>query len=357
MATQLLAIDSITGAVIGAPSAATIRAANTWGAEGAITPTTVNGLTFFLSGEAFSITGGLGSVSVDVDGVAIATSSGDGYISTLSGGYIDTSDGGVIDTSNGGGGISTLGTGIVQMGVLATRTTLTGSATAARAIAMPDASGTILLSNGSGASLTALNASALTSGTITPSRLGSGNALEVLRRNAGNTALEFAPSAGGGTVTSVGIATADGISASSPITTAGELTITLGDIIPTTVNSIAFTYIGSGSFTIASTLGGGTASSITVSSSVAAVISAPFGDAAFMAASTFATAAQGSLADSSLQPADNLSALTSPVTAVQNLAGGTAPIADATYTVGLGLLTNGTITTKNGIITSIVEAS
>ena len=50
-------------------------------------------------------------------------------------------------------------------------TTLSHAATANRAIAFPDAAGTLLLANGSGANLTALNASNVSSGTLADARL------------------------------------------------------------------------------------------------------------------------------------------------------------------------------------------
>ena len=37
--------------------------------------------------------------------------------------------------------------------------------------------------------------------------------------------------------------------------------------------------------------------------------------------------------------------------------GGTAAVADGTYTVGIGITANGTITTKGGIIIAVQEAS
>ena len=45
------------------------------------------------------------------------------------------------------------------------------------------------------------------------------------------------------------------------------------------------------------------------------------------------------------------------VNAVSYKAGGTSPVADGTYTVGIGNSTNGTITIKGGIITAVQEAS
>jgi hypothetical protein len=68
------------------------------------------------------------------------------------GGSIDTSAsydavGGSITTKEGGGSINTTGTGSIQLGVSGTRTTLTGTATANRSIALPNNSGTLALIN------------------------------------------------------------------------------------------------------------------------------------------------------------------------------------------------------------------
>lgn len=69
------------------------------------------------------------------------------------GGSIDTHGddslgaGGSINTSAGGGSIDTRGTGSIEFGVSGTRTTLTGTATANRAISLPNAAGTLALTS------------------------------------------------------------------------------------------------------------------------------------------------------------------------------------------------------------------
>ena len=73
-------------------------------------------------------------------GGSINTSAG----AVASGGSIDTSNGGgSINTSLGGGSINTLGTGSIGLGIVATRTTLSGSATAARTVTLPNTTGTL----------------------------------------------------------------------------------------------------------------------------------------------------------------------------------------------------------------------
>ena len=69
---------------------------------------------------------------------------------SFAGGSINTSGGvggagGSIDTSNDGGSINTRGTGSIGFGESGTRTTLAGTATADRAISLPDAGGTLAL--------------------------------------------------------------------------------------------------------------------------------------------------------------------------------------------------------------------
>lgn len=56
--------------------------------------------------------------------------------------------GGSITANNGGGSIDLTGTGSIQFGVAATRTTLSGTGTSARAISLPDADGTLALTSG-----------------------------------------------------------------------------------------------------------------------------------------------------------------------------------------------------------------
>lgn len=57
--------------------------------------------------------------------------------------YGATAAGGAIETYDGGGSISTRGTGSIELGAIGTRTTLTGTASADRAIALPNYSGTL----------------------------------------------------------------------------------------------------------------------------------------------------------------------------------------------------------------------
>ena len=102
-----------------------------------------NGGSIDLSG--FSGTGGsITSIGNSEGAGGSLNMSGNGF----AGGSINTFGGtngvgGSIDTSNDGGSINTRGTGSIGLGVSGTRTTLTGTATADRAISLPDASGTL----------------------------------------------------------------------------------------------------------------------------------------------------------------------------------------------------------------------
>ena len=102
----------------------------------------------------------------DISTAASADASG-GYIHTAgsggAGGSIDTSGGattpgGSITTSGGGGSIDTTGTGSMGFGNSGTRTTVTGTATGDQAISWPNASGTVLLTNGNGSGLSGITA-------------------------------------------------------------------------------------------------------------------------------------------------------------------------------------------------------
>ena len=125
---------------------------------------------------------------------------------SFAGGSINTAGGvngagGSIDTSDDGGSINLRGTGSIGFGESGTRTTLTGTATADRAISLPDASGRIQvegqpIGNTTPAAITATTLAA-NNGTITASAPvldlsqtwnASGTTFTALRLNATNTA-------------------------------------------------------------------------------------------------------------------------------------------------------------------------
>jgi len=89
-----------------------------------------------------------GNIDTHSSGGNIDTSLGGGNILT-NGGVVNFSivNGGSINTSLGGGSIDTTGNGYIEFGYDTTRTTLSGTATQNRNIFLPDASGTISLTN------------------------------------------------------------------------------------------------------------------------------------------------------------------------------------------------------------------
>lgn len=99
------------------------------------------------TGGTLNLDGGTGGGGSDGGSIDLSGSSGGAGI-----------PGGSIDTHAGGGSINTRGTGSIQLGVASTRTTLNGSASTARTISLPDASGTVLLTDGNGSSLTGITA-------------------------------------------------------------------------------------------------------------------------------------------------------------------------------------------------------
>ena len=173
---------------LGTPSAIVLTNAsgtaniNINGTLGATTPSTVAGTTGTFS-DALSTTGPASSISTSGEFSNIFTTGADASIFT-SGEYASIYTTGAdasiftsganahIYTSNAGAYILTRSTFKLNGGTFVT--TLSHAATADRAIAFPDAAGTLLLADGSGAALTALNASNISSGTLAAARGGTG---------------------------------------------------------------------------------------------------------------------------------------------------------------------------------------
>ena len=114
-----------------------------------------------------------GSINTSGFGGSIDTSNNGGDINTNgyganAGGYINTSGGatgagGSINTNNGGGGIytdggggsiTTYGTGTIELGVAGSRTTFTGAASGDKSIALPNLSGTVVVTAATSATAT-----------------------------------------------------------------------------------------------------------------------------------------------------------------------------------------------------------
>ena len=152
-------------------------------------------------------------------------------------------------------------------------TLLAGSVTDDRTITLPDASGTVLLTDGSGASLTALNATQLTSGTVPSARISiattdlsdiSALDTDLSSVSTSNDTLASAKAiktyvdaqfagAGSGDMTGVSITADTGLSISQSNTTSGNYSGTLS-IDDSTVATLAGTQTFSGAKTFSSEL-------------------------------------------------------------------------------------------------------
>ena len=120
---------------------------------------------------ALTTTGEYAMITTVGTGSSIFTSGNDAAISTSGNdaGIFTVGPSSHIQTGHSSSYIQTASTFKLNGGTFVT--TLSHGATANRAIAFPDAAGTLLLADGSGASLTALNASNISSGTLADARL------------------------------------------------------------------------------------------------------------------------------------------------------------------------------------------
>ena len=131
---------------------------NNAGSFAGITGATTNGTALTLvapvlgAATATSING----ITITPEGAGTLTMDGDISTHGPSGGPINTSNyGGFINTSVGGGSIDTRGTGSIELGVTGTRTTFTGAASGTnKSIALPDLSGTVVVTAATSATAT-----------------------------------------------------------------------------------------------------------------------------------------------------------------------------------------------------------
>ena len=134
------------------------------GTVGATTPSTVAGTNGTFSGSV-STSGDLASVSTNGSDASI-------YTTGIAAEIYTTGIAASIFTTGANAYIESRSTFNLNGGTF--KTTLSHAATADRAIAFPDAAGTLLLADGSGANLTALNADNVSSGTLAAARGGTG---------------------------------------------------------------------------------------------------------------------------------------------------------------------------------------
>lgn len=113
------------------------------GGDGAASPDLgIGGAGGIIVAQGGDAVGGMNGATSGLINVSAYNENAGGNIYTIGG---PSGPGGSITTSDGGGSINTTGTGSIEFGEAATRTTLEGTATAARAIDLPDASGTLVL--------------------------------------------------------------------------------------------------------------------------------------------------------------------------------------------------------------------
>ena len=150
------------------PSGGSIDTRNLTGTGGSIN-TRDGGGSITTRGLGAGVVGGFIDTSANsgFEGGNIDTSGGQDGV----GGVIYTfNKGGNIFTCDGGGSIDTQGTGSIGLGILATRTTLVGSATAARTVTLPNITGTLpiaLISASTSLSFGAITAGGFVDLTIT----------------------------------------------------------------------------------------------------------------------------------------------------------------------------------------------
>ncbi len=160
-------------------------------------------------------------------------------------GDIDTSGGatagGPINTSDGGGGIDTRGTGSIQLGVLATRTTIAGAAASAWTLTLPTGPGTdgfFLKTDGSGT--TSWAAAAGTGNVVAAGTLASGD----LVIGQGGTDVATTPT-GTGVLTALGINVGSaGAFLENDGDGSGLTGVTLEAIVPNTAPAAAQILVG-----------------------------------------------------------------------------------------------------------------
>ena len=232
---------------------------------GVITPTSVNGLTLAAAATGFTIAGGTTSKTLTVSNTLTLAGTDSSTLNIGAGGtlgslaFLSAAPAGTLSgttlnatvVTSSLTSVGTIGTGVWQgtaVGILYGGTGQTTKAAGFNALSPVTTTGDLIVGNGTNSS----------------TRLGIGSTGQVLTVS-GGTAIWAAAASGSGTVTSVSVTTANGVSGTvANATTTPAISLTLGVITPTSVNGLTLAALATG-FTVA---GGTTSKTLTVSNTL-----------------------------------------------------------------------------------------
>lgn len=199
------------------------------------------------------------TLNAAINSATFAAGATDGATTQLSGGQIIVRDGGISPAKLSTGGPIWTSDGTVSATVFSGLLTgnvvgnVLGNVVGNVSGTAANVTGTVAIANGGTGATDAAGAAANLGATTVGSNLltlPNPSAIRFLRLNADNTVsplsdadfrVAIGAGSGGGSVTSVGISGADGIGvASSPITTSGTISLTLGSITPDDITSTNF---------------------------------------------------------------------------------------------------------------------
>jgi hypothetical protein len=231
---------------------------------GVITPTSVNGLTLAAAATGFTVAGGTTSKTLTVSNTLALAGTDSSTLNIGAGGtlgslaFLSAAPAGTLSgttlnatvVTSSLTSVGTIGTGVWQgtaVGILYGGTGQTTASAAFNALSPVTTTGDLIVGNGTNSS----------------TRLGIGSTSQVLTV-VGGTAAWAAP-ATSGTVTSVSVTTANGVSGTvANATSTPAISLTLGVITPTSVNGLTLAAAATG-FTVA---GGTTSKTLTVSNTL-----------------------------------------------------------------------------------------